>query len=318
MNPDGSTSIAETVGPTFKLYRKLLQRNEDAIKSTLRKTFAFGPNPRHLLDLYYPSANQTGADCPVLIFIYGGGLWQGDRLSPDGLLYANLGHFFAEKCGYVVAIPDYRLVPEAKFPSGGEDIALVVQWLMDNPDKFGAGDGEKARSLFMMGSSAGSIHLSTFLLQQCFASIMNQIVGSGNSCRLRLRAVILCSMPAHFRHSNPARAQVLTSYFADDIDRNCPLGQLEICKRENHISEVMPGIKVLLLTGSLDPEDEILGPVRDFATCWRSDGARSAAMLEVQVMDGHNHISPNLSLGTCDLAEETWGFQVAEFCNAIA
>lgn len=314
--PSLGTSIAQTVGPTTQLYRKLLQRNEDAIKSTLRKTFAFGPNPRHNLNLYYPSTNPTGADCPVLVFLYGGGLWQGDRLSPDGLLYANLGHFFAEKCGYIVAIPDYRLVPEAKFPSGGEDVALVVQWLVNNPEKLGNTEG--ARYLYMMGNSAGSVHLSTFLLHAEFATIRNQVTAKVNDCPLRLRAAILCSMPAHFQHSNPARAQVLKAYFGDSVEQNCPLGQLEACKKEGHIADIIPGVRVLLLTSSLNPEDEILGPVRDFSSCWLSDGTESAAMLESQVMDGHNHISPTSSLGTYDSGEEAWGFQVAKFCNATA
>ncbi|KAF5005089.1 hypothetical protein FDECE_8409 [Fusarium decemcellulare] len=314
--PALGTSVAESIGPTLQLYKPLLQRNENSIKSTLRKTFAFGPNPRHNLDLYYPSTSPTGAGCPVLVFTYGGGLWQGDRVSADGLLYTNLGHFFAEKCGYIVAIPDYRLVPEARFPSGGEDIALAVEWLINNYDTLGG--GERSRSLFMMGNSAGAVHLSTFLLRQEFTHIRDQITRKGSESPLRLRASIFCSMPAHFQKSNPSRAQVLNAYFGDATDQHCPLGLLESCKQEDCLPDVMPGVKVLLLTGSLDPEDEILGPVREFATSWRSGGEGSAAMLDVQIMDGHNHISPTLSLGTDNPAEEAWGFQVAEFCNAAA
>ncbi|PCD21142.1 hypothetical protein AU210_016568 [Fusarium oxysporum f. sp. radicis-cucumerinum] len=310
------TSIAQSVGPTIELYKKLLQSNEKAIKSTLRKSFAFGTNPRHNLDVYYPSSHPTGANCPVFMFVYGGGLSHGNRISPDGLLYANIGHFFAEKCGYVVVIPDYRLVPEARFPSGGEDIAMALEWLIANHAKLGSDEG--VRSLFMMGNSAGAVHLSTFLLRQEFAHIHDKISGKGTGCPLRLKAAILCSMPAHFQNADPSRNQTINTYYETAVEQKCPLGLLKACKQENKINEVAFGAKVLVLTASLDPEDEILSPSEDFVTYWRSNRVDSASSLAVQTMDGHNHISPTSSLGTGYSAEEVWGFQVAKFCNTAA
>ncbi|KAF5605827.1 isoprenylcysteine alpha-carbonyl methylesterase ICMEL2 [Fusarium pseudoanthophilum] len=308
-------SIAESIEPTLKIYLPLLNKNSTAIKSTSRKTFSYGPNPRHNLDIYYPNNNPTGAGCPVFIYTYGGGFTRGDRASEDHLLYRNLGHFFAEKCGFVTVIPDYRLVPEARFPSGGQDIEMVVKWLIDNNDKIG---GSQPRPLFMMGNSAGAVHLCTFLLHPSFAELRGKITGNSDTSPLRLKAAVFCSMPTSFRNPRPYRAPVLARYYGDTIEQDCPLGLLEAYDKNKNVSDAAPEVQFLLLYGSLDPEDEILGCNREFIEQWRSGKGSSGIELEVQVMEGHNHISPPPALGTNISREEVWGFNVAGFCNAAA
>lgn len=102
------------------------------------------------------------------------------------------------------------------------------------------------------------------------------------------------------------------------MEQDCPLGLLENCNKNKGVSDAAPGVKFLLLYGSLDPEDEILGCNKEFIELWRSSTGSSGAELEVQVMDGHNHISPPPALGTNIWREEVWGFNVAGFCNATA
>ncbi|KAF9763687.1 hypothetical protein IL306_003022 [Fusarium sp. DS 682] len=223
-----------------------------------------------------------------------------------------MGHFFADKCGFVTVIPDYRLGPEARFPSGAQDIQLVVQWLMDNNDKFG---GSQPSPLFMMGHSAGATHICTFLLHPEFSETRGRITGAEGTCPLRLRSSIFCSMPTSFR-SHPYRALLLAAYYGETIDKDCPLGLLDACNDDMSISAILPGVQFLLLVGSLDPEDEILVYNKEFIERWRSGKCSSDVELEVQVMHGHNHVSPALSLGTSIPKEEVWGFEVAGFCNA--
>ncbi|KAF5690935.1 isoprenylcysteine alpha-carbonyl methylesterase ICMEL2 [Fusarium circinatum] len=234
------SSIAESIEPTLGIYLPLLNKNSTAIKSTLRKTFSYGPNPRNNLDIYYPANSPTGARCPVFIYTYGGGFTRGDRASEDHLLYRNLGHFFAEKCGFVTVIPDYRLVPEARFPSGGQDI-------------------EMPRPLFMMGNSAGAVHLCTFLLHPSFAELRGKITGTSDTSPLQLKAAVFCSMPTSFRNPRPYRAPVLARYYGETVEQHCPLGLLEACDKDKTVSDAAPGVQFLLLYGFLDPEDEILG-----------------------------------------------------------
>ncbi|KAK2694803.1 hypothetical protein QWA68_005348 [Fusarium oxysporum] len=309
------SSIAESIEPTLKIYLPLLNKNSTAIKSTLRKTLSYGPNHRNNLDIYYPANKPTGAGCPVFIYTYGGGFTRGDRASEDHLLYQNLGHFFAEKCGFVTIIPDYRLVPEARFPSGGQDIEMVLKWLIENNGKIG---GSHPRPLFMMGNSAGAVHLCTFLLHPSFAELRGKITSNSDTCPLQLKAAVFCSMPTSFRNPLPYLAPVLATYYGQTMEQDCPLGLLEACNKDKNISNVAPGVQFLLLYGSLDPEDEILACNKEFIELWRSGQESTGVELEVQVMEGHNHISPPLALGTNISREEVWGFDVAGFCNAAA
>ncbi|MGE0660482.1 MAG: alpha/beta hydrolase [Reyranellaceae bacterium] len=111
----------------------------------VQRDLAYGDNPRHKLDLYLP---ETGAAAGrrVLVFFYGGG-W--DSGSKDGYLFA--ARPFVE-AGYIVAIPDYRIYPEVRFPAFVEDGALALRWIADNAARFG-GDGSR---LYLAGHSAGA------------------------------------------------------------------------------------------------------------------------------------------------------------------
>jgi acetyl esterase/lipase len=187
------TAISDIVGPTHHIYSSLLQPQLATIKSTPRKTFQYGPHQRQNLDIYYPSPPEKVAkDSPIMMFLYGGGLVQGSKILPmipNELVYANLGHFFAEKYGFVVVIPDYRLVPEAKFPSGADDVAAVIDWIHRNPEEVGR-FGNYPRDLFLMGNSAGGVHISTYILSSLFNPSRAQILSQEPNL-LRLKAVIL-------------------------------------------------------------------------------------------------------------------------------
>src|SRR5258708_2147482 len=134
---DASTgqSIPNILMPTMKIFTPLLLKNKEAILSIPRKEQYYGPHPRQKLDIYLsptPSPNS-----PILVYFYGGGLIRGDKIVPmilDGLLYHNLGTFFAKR-GITTIVADYRRVnsefggEDAVFPSGGDDVSLVMKWL---------------------------------------------------------------------------------------------------------------------------------------------------------------------------------------------
>jgi acetyl esterase/lipase len=313
--PAFGKSIQDIVMPTFKLYAPLLQRNASTIKSVRRETFNYGPHERQQLDVYSPPATgiKSGRK-PVLVFEYGGGLIQGAKTLPafpDGLVHANVGAFFALKFGYTVVVADYRLMSHgAKFPSGGEDIALVVDWIDEHLSKAGT----EAIDLFIMGNSAGGIHLSTFLLHANFAEIRRKVL-TGNATRLR--GAILLSVPFSFGQANAMRAETLKTYFGD-FEENSPLGLLKAASPHGPVDFVKAGVRVLVLNGELDPEDEILQPRDAFVEEWlRMKDNMSRGALAVDWMPGHNHISPFASLSTGIDAEEAWGCQVAAFCDNI-
>ena len=106
---------------------------------------AFGPDPRQRIDVYVPAAASTGPR-PIIVFFYGGSWNSGTKSG-----YAFVGHALAAR-GFVVAIPDYRLVPQVRFPAFLADNAAAVRWVRNHAGEFG-GDPDR---LILAGHSAGA------------------------------------------------------------------------------------------------------------------------------------------------------------------
>lgn len=311
--------IHQCVMPTMKIYERLLLANADNIRSTKYETFTYGNHPRQTLDVYYPTNRRrssiSSSNTPVLIFLHGGGLVRGSKRLPlaGGLAHANLGHFFAEKLGYTTVIADYRLIEHgARFPSGGEDLALIVDWVRESLSKQ---DGYSAIDLFIMGNSAGGIHLSTYAFAPDFATSRSKVTGRDPEADISLRGIVLLSVPFNYRKAHASHSDALNTYFGD-LEGNSPQGLMKAALLQDP-DNVLPNVRILVLTGSLDPEEEILGPNREFLEEWSQLDEESREAVTVEVMEGHNHISPPLSLGTGIEREEAWGLQVGEFLEAL-
>ena len=83
---------------------------------------------------------------PVLIFYYGGGWVKG---SADDYGWAARG--YAAK-GFLVVVPNYRKVPQVRFPGFVQDAADAVKWTQDNIARYG-GDPNR---IAIAGHSAGA------------------------------------------------------------------------------------------------------------------------------------------------------------------
>jgi len=106
----------------------------------------YAEGPRGRLDLYLPPG-EVAADAPLLVFFHGGGWRSGAKED-----YRFLGTAFAAR-GFLVAIPNYRLVPEVRWPAFAEDGAAAVAAL----PRLLAGQGLGAsRPLVLAGHSAGA------------------------------------------------------------------------------------------------------------------------------------------------------------------
>lgn len=105
---------------------------------------AFGDRGQKL-DVWAP-ASDAATPRPVVIFYHGGGWVKGDRAA-----YAFAGRAFASR-GFVVVIPDYRKVPDVRFPAFVEDGADAVAWTYENIARFG-GDPDR---IALAGHSAGA------------------------------------------------------------------------------------------------------------------------------------------------------------------
>lgn len=105
----------------------------------------YGDRQPQRLDLYLP-AGQAG-DAPVLVFFHGGGWQEGTRKD----IRATAESLTA--AGLIVAVPDYRLYPQAAFPQFVEDGAAAVahvRWMLG---RLGG-----RHPLFIGGHSAGAFN----------------------------------------------------------------------------------------------------------------------------------------------------------------
>ncbi len=90
-----------------------------------------------------PSAT---ASLPVIVYVHGGGMIAG---TPDMMAGAHAD--LARQVGALIVSVDYRLAPEAPFPSGMEDVYTTLLWVRDNAGGLGA-DPER---ISLMGDSGG-------------------------------------------------------------------------------------------------------------------------------------------------------------------
>ena len=118
----------------------------------------YGTDGRQRLDLYVPKQLRPVGTLPVIVFIYGGS-WQSG--SKDG--YGFAARALAAQ-GFLVAVPDYRLVPAIRFPAFLEDCAAAVKWVRANAARFG-GDGNR---IVLMGHSAGAYNAAMLALDPRF------------------------------------------------------------------------------------------------------------------------------------------------------
>lgn len=117
----------------------------------------YGGETKQLLDLYGPG---TPGPHPLLVFFYGGA-WSeiGDRRD-----FAFAARALAA-LGYLVAVPDYRVPPEAPYPAFLDDCALATHWLLDHAAQHG---GDPSR-LALAGHSAGAYNAAMIALDPRYA-----------------------------------------------------------------------------------------------------------------------------------------------------
>ncbi|WP_191554643.1 alpha/beta hydrolase [Brevundimonas aurantiaca] len=115
----------------------------DAGARRVARDLPYGDDPRQRMDLYAPKAPGPH---PVLVFFYGGGWDSGSR---D--LYGWAAQALAAQ-GFVVALPDYRLVPQVVFPAFVQDAAAATAAAAEAA----ADHGGDPRRLGVLGHSAGA------------------------------------------------------------------------------------------------------------------------------------------------------------------
>jgi acetyl esterase/lipase len=117
----------------------------------------YGADARQKLDIWAPRRTSSEA-LPVVVFFYGGGWTHGSRQD-----YGFAGAGYASQ-GFIVVVPDYRLVPSVRFPAFVEDGALAVKWVRDNIGRYGGDPGR----ITLAGHSAGAYNAAMLALDPHF------------------------------------------------------------------------------------------------------------------------------------------------------
>lgn len=112
---------------------------------------SFGPHPRQAMDLYLPNT-PVSKPVPAVLFFYGGSWKNGQRAH-----YRFVGQALTSR-GIAVAVADYRLFPEVRFPTFVEDGAKALGMLHQTAAEYGL-DRDR---IFLAGHSAGA-HLAALL-----------------------------------------------------------------------------------------------------------------------------------------------------------
>jgi len=136
-NPTGPINPVVPKANTIRILRDIVYRKDSKDSKGWNK-----------LDLYLPKTTGFA----TLLWIHGGGLHSGDKSKITEVAK----RFVAE--GYGVASVNYRLYPQAKYPTQIQDVAQAFSWVHNNI----AGKGGNPNLIFVVGGSAGG-HLTALL-----------------------------------------------------------------------------------------------------------------------------------------------------------
>jgi acetyl esterase/lipase len=157
-----------------------------------RTELAYGPDPRQRLDVYRPK--DLTAAAPMVVFFYGGGWEAGDKTDYRFAALALMKH------GFVVAVADYRVYPQVRFPAFLEDSARAVAFVHARAASLG---GDPAR-LFLMGHSAGAYNAVMLGLDRRYLDAAGLLPET-------LRGIVGISGPYDFL---PFTSEILRTIFA--------------------------------------------------------------------------------------------------------
>lgn len=147
------TAAALTSPPGLLSFLDRMMGGERGV-ARIGRDIAFGDHGQ-TLDVWRSTDMGAGAR-PVIIFWYGGGWVKGSRRA-----YGFAARAFARN-GFVVVVPDYRKVPDVRFPAFLQDGAQAVRWTRDHIAAFG-GD---PRRIALAGHSAGAYTVAMLALDQ--------------------------------------------------------------------------------------------------------------------------------------------------------
>lgn len=260
--------MGPTVNPpkTAALYENAKRLFSEADVNISEK-IQYGDNDNHLLQVYTgKNRNHPRNAAPILMLVHGGGFARG------GLQDMKLVAIHFAAMGYVVVNTTYPLLPEARWPSGGQSVAAAVNWIKKNAKDFKANPDK----IFALGTSAGGANLAEFvfrsdILEGEIPTIAGAILGS----------------PAGLTMSANAHEGIL-AYIGNNPTswaKKQTIGNIE-----------RSSIPVLLAVAEYDPRALQLATAKLYSDLLQQTDAAP----RITQIRGHNHSSYIYAIGTFD------------------
>ncbi|KAF8855205.1 alpha/beta-hydrolase [Acephala macrosclerotiorum] len=271
------------------LYEPLHALRAEGFKNSVRveKSLKYGPSERHRIDLYYPATAPT-SPLPVVVFFHGGGFIAGDNdITPS--MHGHIGNYFASN-GCVCALATYRVIPEAKYPSGAEDVSLALKWTKENVKTRGGNPSE----MTAIGQSAGAAHLASAIF-----------TGKLKSMDVNLHGSVLLSAPLWYDLRQERRKKNMAAYHATDSEEEILAKTGVATFRSANVKDVSSS-DILLMLGEFDSNEIVDGNLM-FVEEYRKTFHKLPCL---EIMKGHNHISYFLGIG---LEGDKLGKRILEF-----
>jgi acetyl esterase/lipase len=179
---------------------------KDAGSTLAASDIAYGAHPRQRFDVYVPESSRD--DTPLLMFFYGGSWRGGDKAD-----YAFVGRAFAA-AGYVTAIPDYRVVPEVRYPDFVIDCGRALAAFQAQAATFGT----RAGAVHLVGHSAGAYNA-------VMLALADELARASGLERSSIKALAGLSGPYDFL---PLRARATREAFAGvaDLEATQPVNRV--------------------------------------------------------------------------------------------
>ena len=269
--PDAIAGIIRGIGPkidtarTGKLYEPLQQR-EPYTDAIVTRDVAYGPDPRNTADIFIPL--KHGPRKPVVVFVYGGGFAGGSKHAPGSAYYDNIGRWAAAH-DLVGVTANYRLAPQAKWPSGVEDMTALVNWIRAHIGEYG-GDPQR---VFLWGHSSGGAHVADYLAHSALTHKDPHVAG----------AILMSAAVYDLGHA----VSIWKAYYGEDVGKYAT---------ESSLPGLLNSPVPLLVTDvELDP-DNFQAQANELAKARRLAGHHDARLH----VAGHSHLSEAYAIGTAD------------------
>jgi|LNFM01.1.fsa_nt_gb acetyl esterase len=287
VGPGWGKDISGNIARTFEVYAPLLAAApKDGVQIT--RDVAYGPDPRHRLDVHAPAERKKegGKGSAMILYFHGGAYVRGERnVHPE--VYGNIATYFARQ-GLIGINGTYRLAPQAKWPAAAQDLGRAVAWAHENAVRLG---GDPAR-IFLMGHSAGATHAATY----GFDREAQPPHGHG------LAGLILMSGRYLFDPSpDDPNLRNFEAYFGTDRKRYPVMSPI------NHIN-AGKGLPTFVIVSEYDnPDLDTQGAMLFSALC-----QRDRACPRFTRMAHHNHLSMTYQFNTRD---DAIGREILEFIS---